>query len=342
METDLELAQRAALTGATEALRHFAVIADLPQERKKDGSVVTMADRAVEDTIRAVLTAARPADAILGEEHGETASGGNGRRWIIDPIDGTALFVRGDNRWLVLIALEVDGEVTVGVQVVPAQGLAWWAERGRGAFRARALFNAAAPASPAGPAVPASAVPAAAAALLAPSVPSSASGADPLTPAVSLAPFTPSSVSADSHSSSPGVPPGGWGGVGAAERLVDVERIHVAAARDGVAGSRLGVVPLDWGREVAEPLLGVAAEQPWPVHPPLLVAQGDLDVAVQTSGQIWDFAASSVIIPEAGGVYRGLNGQERPGTGAFVFASSPQLLDESLRLLRGENVDMPV
>ncbi|GAA2715181.1 inositol monophosphatase family protein [Actinoplanes palleronii] len=321
METDLELAQRAALIGATEALRHFAVIADLPQERKKDGSVVTMADRAVEDTIRAVLTAARPADAILGEEHGETASG-NGRRWIIDPIDGTALFVRGDNRWLVLIALEVDGEVTVGVQVVPAQGLAWWAERGRGAFRARALFNTAAPSSPA------------------------ASGAAHLAPAVaaagSLTPFIPSSISADSHSSSPGVPPAGWGGVGAAERLVDVERIHVAAARDGVAGSRLGVVPLDWGREVAEPLLGVAAEQPWPVHPPLLVAQGDLDVAVQTSGQIWDFAASSVIIPEAGGVYRGLNGQERPGAGAFVFASSPQLLDESLRLLRGESADIPV
>ncbi|GIF15863.1 inositol monophosphatase family protein [Actinoplanes teichomyceticus] len=258
METDLELAQRAALTGAAEALRHFAVIADLPQERKQDGSVVTLADRAVEHAIRDVLTDARPDDAILGEEHGETG-GGNGRRWIIDPIDGTALFVRGDPRWLVLLALEVHGEVTVGVQVVPAQGLAWWAQRGQGAYRGRVSGGA----------------------------------------------------------------------------LVGAERIHVAAVPAGAAGSRLGVVPLDWGREVAEPLIAVAAEQHWPVHPPLLVAQGELDVAVQTSGQIWDFAASSVIVPEAGGCYRGLDGQERPGAGAFVFAADPRLLDESLRILRG-------
>lgn len=260
VETDLELAQRAALTGAAEALRHFAVIADLPQERKKDGSVVTVADRSVELAIRDVLLVARPDDAILGEEHGETVSG-NGRRWIIDPIDGTALFVRGDNRWLVLIALEVDGLVTAGVQIVPAQGLAWWAERGQGAYRGKVLND----------------------------------------------------------------------------RLIDAERIHVSGARPEMTMARLGVVPIDWGREVAEPLIAVAAEQPWPVHPPLLVAQGDLDVAVQTSGQIWDFAASSVIIPEAGGVFRGLDGQERPGAGPFAFASSAELLDQALSILRGEN-----
>ncbi|AEV86101.1 histidinol phosphate phosphatase [Actinoplanes sp. SE50] len=256
METDLELAQRAALTGAAEALRHFAVIADLPRETKKDGSVVTLADRAVENAIRGVLTEARPQDAILGEEHGETASG-NGRRWIIDPIDGTALFVRGDDRWLVLIALEVDGEVTTGVQIVPAQGLAWWAQRGAGAYRGRVAGGA----------------------------------------------------------------------------LVDAERIHVAAAHGRATGSRLGVVPLDWGREVAAPLVAVADERTWPIHPPLLVAQGDLDVAVQTGGQIWDFAASSVIIPEAGGVFRGLDGSPRPGAGPHVFASNPALLDEALRIL---------
>ncbi|GIF03260.1 histidinol-phosphatase [Actinoplanes siamensis] len=259
METDLELAQRAALTGAGEALRHFAVIADLPQETKKDGSVVTLADRAVENAIRDVLTAARPDDAILGEEHGETVSG-NGRRWIIDPIDGTALFVRGDNRWLVLIALEVDGVVTVGVQIVPAQGLGWWAERGRGAYRGRVTDGA----------------------------------------------------------------------------LVDAERIRVAGPPPEIGAARLGVVPIDWGREVAAPLVEVAAEEPWPVHPPLLVAQGDLDVAVQTGGEIWDFAASSVIIPEAGGVFRGLAGQDRPDRGPFVFASDPALLEESLRILRKE------
>jgi histidinol-phosphatase len=264
VESDLELAQRAALTGAAEALRHFAVIADLPQETKKDGSVVTVADRAVETVIREVLTAARPGDAILGEEHGETATG-NGRRWIIDPIDGTALFVRGDNRWLVLIALEVDGEVTTGVQVVPAQGIAWWAQCGQGAYRGRVVND----------------------------------------------------------------------------RLLEGERIHVAGAPATMSGARLGVVPIDWGREVAGPLIAVAAEQSWPVHPPLLVAQGDLDVAVQTGGEIWDFAASSVIIPEAGGVFRGLRGQTRPDRGPFVFASGPELLGEALGILRGQNARNP-
>ncbi len=60
-------------------------------------------------------------------------------------------------------------------------------------------------------------------------------------------------------------------------------------------------------------------------------------MAVQTSGQIWDFAASSVIIPEAGGVFRGLDGQERPGSGPFAFASNAALLGEALGILRGEN-----
>ena len=96
VETDLQLAQRAALTGAAVALPHFAALADLPREVKTDGSVVTAADRAVESAIREVLTAARPGDAILGEEEGQTGTGG--RRWIIDPIDGTALFVDGDDR----------------------------------------------------------------------------------------------------------------------------------------------------------------------------------------------------------------------------------------------------
>src|SRR4051812_1363767 len=105
MDTDLDLARRAALAGAALGLRYFAALADLPSERKADGSVATAADRAGEAAIREVLTEARPGDAILGEEGGSTG-GSADRRWIIDPIDGTALFVAGDDRWLVLIALE--------------------------------------------------------------------------------------------------------------------------------------------------------------------------------------------------------------------------------------------
>jgi histidinol-phosphatase len=132
MLSDLVLAQDAALTGAQLALRYFSEVKRLPRELKADGSVVTEADRVVEEAIRSVLENARPADAFLGEETGEAGQGR--RRWIIDPIDGTALFVVGDDRWLILIALEEDGQVVVGVAAVPAQGKIWWAQRGGGAF----------------------------------------------------------------------------------------------------------------------------------------------------------------------------------------------------------------
>jgi histidinol-phosphatase len=113
MTDDLRLARRAASAGAAVGLRHFAALTDLPRELKADGSIVTAADRAVEVAIRDVIAAHRPDDAILGEEGGLTGAGG--RRWIIDPIDGTELFLDGDDRWLVLIALEQDGEIVAGV-----------------------------------------------------------------------------------------------------------------------------------------------------------------------------------------------------------------------------------
>src|SRR3954469_2777409 len=91
VETDLQVAQRAVITGAAVALRHFGALAELSRELKADGSVVTAADRAVETAVREVLSAARPDDAVLGEEQGQSEKPGP-RRWIVDPIDGTRLF----------------------------------------------------------------------------------------------------------------------------------------------------------------------------------------------------------------------------------------------------------
>ena len=90
------------------------------------------ADRAVEHAVRDRLGVERPDDAILGEELGETGEGP--RRWIIDPIDGTKSYVRGVPAWATLLALEVDGELVVGVVSAPALGRRWWASRGQGAF----------------------------------------------------------------------------------------------------------------------------------------------------------------------------------------------------------------
>ncbi|MGH9632766.1 MAG: inositol monophosphatase family protein, partial [Bryobacteraceae bacterium] len=58
----------------------------------------------------------------------------NGRRWIIDPIDGTRDFVRGNPFWAVLIGLEVDGEVVAGVSHMPALKNMYSAVKGAGAF----------------------------------------------------------------------------------------------------------------------------------------------------------------------------------------------------------------
>jgi histidinol-phosphatase len=253
VETDLQLARRAAVAGAAVGLRYFAALADLPRELKADGSIVTEADRAVEVAIRAVLTDARPDDAILGEEGGETG-GGARRRWIIDPIDGTALFVAGDDRWLVLIALEEEGEVVTGVAAHPAQGRIWWAVRGEG--------------------------------------------------------------SSEAEMDGPG------------------RRITVSDDRpDVLSRSRISVIPTD--PDVCGPLLAVVPALPWPVHPALMVARGDLDLAVQTAGQIWDFAATALIVTEAGGKFHNLAGGTRPAPGSSLYARSEPLARQALDVLLG-------
>jgi histidinol-phosphatase len=105
---------------------------DLVVETKPDLTPVTEADRNVEHLVRDRLSAARPDDAIVGEELG--GSGEGPRRWIIDPIDGTKNYVRGIPVWATLLALEVAGRIEVGVVSAPALYRRWWASRGEGAF----------------------------------------------------------------------------------------------------------------------------------------------------------------------------------------------------------------
>jgi histidinol-phosphatase len=99
------VAMAAARAGGSAALSYFRR-PDLVVEWKSDESPVTVADRACEAAIRQVVRQAFPADAWLGEETGADEGGGSGRRWIVDPIDGTRNFVRGVPLWAVLVACE--------------------------------------------------------------------------------------------------------------------------------------------------------------------------------------------------------------------------------------------
>jgi histidinol-phosphatase len=132
LRADLDLAlDLAGIADAVTVPRFRA--ADLKVETKPDTTPVSEADRAAEEALREHLAAARPGDGILGEEYGTTGTAD--RRWILDPIDGTMNYVRGIPVWGTLIALEIAGEVRVGVVSAPAIGHRWWAARGLGAWR---------------------------------------------------------------------------------------------------------------------------------------------------------------------------------------------------------------
>lgn len=113
-------------------LTHFRS-ASLEVDSKGDGTPVTVADRGAERLIRERLAEHFPGDSVLGEEEADH-HGTSGRRWIIDPIDGTKAFTHGVPLYTNLLALEDEHGPAIGVINVPALGETVWAGRGLGAF----------------------------------------------------------------------------------------------------------------------------------------------------------------------------------------------------------------
>ena len=128
---ELDVAVRAAKQAAELALRYQPGIV---AETKADASPVTQADRECERLIAGMLAEAFPEDGILGEE-GARAESRSGRRWIIDPIDGTRDYVRGNWLWANLIGLEIADDVVVGVVHLPVLSSLYHASRQDGAYR---------------------------------------------------------------------------------------------------------------------------------------------------------------------------------------------------------------
>ncbi|WBB79372.1 histidinol-phosphatase [Micromonospora sp. WMMD882] len=131
---DLALAHLLADAADAVSTARFRAL-DLRVESKPDLTPVSDADTAVERDIRALLATHRPADGLVGEEYGEqppTVAGG--RRWVVDPIDGTKNFVRGVPVWATLIALLEADRPVLGLVSAPALGRRWWAAAGAGAY----------------------------------------------------------------------------------------------------------------------------------------------------------------------------------------------------------------
>ena len=128
IDEDIALAERLA-DAAREAIRPY-FRADHGIEHKTDSTPVTLADRAAEQAMRAILAEHRPQDGIVGEEFG-IERGEASRCWVLDPIDGTRSFIAGRAIFGTLIALVENGAPVIGVIDQPIQGERWLGVRGR-------------------------------------------------------------------------------------------------------------------------------------------------------------------------------------------------------------------
>lgn len=252
---DLALALELADHADTLTLQRFTA-SDLVVQTKPDLTPVSDADQAAEKLLRATIEAARPDDAVIGEEYG--ATGESDRRWVFDPIDGTKNYVRGVPVWATLIALQHQEKSVVGVVSAPALGRRWWAAAGAGAW-------------------------------------TTSLGSDPRACQVSA-------VSAIGDASLSYSSIEGWAAAGRLPAFLDLT-----------------------GRCWRNRAFGDF----WSY---MLVAEGAVDLACEPEVSLWDLAALTVIVEEAGGRFTDLSGVDR-ADGGSAAASNGRLHDELLAAL---------
>jgi myo-inositol-1(or 4)-monophosphatase len=132
LDARLEVAIAAVRAAGRTALDHFRDRDTLLIEKKGLQDLVSIADRAAERVIRDAVAQAFPEDGLLGEEEGGALAP---RLWVIDPIDGTANFLRGIPFWGVVLAFAVDSYPLIGLTYDPAHDELYVAVRGRGTTR---------------------------------------------------------------------------------------------------------------------------------------------------------------------------------------------------------------
>lgn len=126
----LQTAIKAAQAGSKIALSYYGT--DLEIKTKQDHSFVTTADIETEKEIKKLILDEYPDAKFLAEESGGSTNEND--FWIIDPIDGTRLFIRGITQWSILISHYENGEITTGVCYIPTQNILVSAEKGKRTF----------------------------------------------------------------------------------------------------------------------------------------------------------------------------------------------------------------
>jgi myo-inositol-1(or 4)-monophosphatase len=115
------------------AMAYFNDLKNMEVNKKSPRDFITAADVAVEDFLKEALARKYPEFGFWGEESGQSASQTN--RWIVDPIDGTHSFSRGQYFWAISVALEIDQELVIGAVYAPALNDYYCAEKGNGAWK---------------------------------------------------------------------------------------------------------------------------------------------------------------------------------------------------------------
>jgi myo-inositol-1(or 4)-monophosphatase len=115
------------------ALTHFRDLKSLEISKKSPRDLVTDADVAVEAFLQQTLARHYPQFGFWGEESGQSLN--QSSRWIVDPIDGTHSFSRGQYFWGISVALEIDRELVFGAVYAPALDDYYAAEKGNGAWK---------------------------------------------------------------------------------------------------------------------------------------------------------------------------------------------------------------
>ena len=133
MSISLAVLEEVVREAGSIAMAYFKDLKNVQVEKKSPRDFVTAADVAVEKFLKEALTRKYPEYGFWGEESGQSAN--QSSRWIVDPIDGTHSFSRGQYFWAISVALEIDQELMIGAVYAPALDDYYCAEKGGGAWK---------------------------------------------------------------------------------------------------------------------------------------------------------------------------------------------------------------